>query len=74
VSSDKFKINGSNPEGSLNNSAYQVWLDNTEDNYTEESWDEWVKSGRASLVLGAKAFIETVISKGGQDRIDYQPK
>lgn len=50
----------------LDNSAYQVWLNNFEAQFTEQSWNDWVKSGQASLIPGAKAFIETVIAKGGK--------
>jgi len=50
----------------LDNSGYQVWLDQTGSKYSEASWNEWVKSGNAGLVPGVKGFIETVFKHGGK--------
>jgi predicted secreted acid phosphatase/exonuclease III len=50
----------------LDNSAYQVWLNMTGGSFSTESWNEWVRSGEARLVPGAKDFIETVFSAGGK--------
>lgn len=50
----------------LDNSAYQVRLDMTNASYSPQSWDAWVVSSRATLVPGAKAFMESVFAKGGK--------
>lgn len=50
----------------LDNSAYQVQLDRTGATYTSASWANWVASEQATLVPGAKAFIQAVLAKGGK--------
>ncbi len=50
----------------LDNSAYQVNLDQTGTSFTPASWDAWVKSEKATMVPGAKAFIQKVLSMGGK--------
>jgi len=49
----------------LDNSSYQINLDLTGASYKSETWDDWVKSQNATLVPGAKSFIEAVIENGG---------
>ncbi len=49
----------------LDNSGYQKNLERNGESYTDESWDQWVRSEQADLVPGAKLFIEAVIEKGG---------
>lgn len=50
----------------LDNSAYQVILDKSGNSFTPESWNEWVASEKATLVPGAKRFIEKVLKHGGK--------
>ena len=50
----------------LDNSAYQVNIDKSGDTFTPKSWDDWVISEKATLVPGAKGFIEKVIQNGGK--------
>nr|WP_168710985.1 HAD family acid phosphatase [Ningiella ruwaisensis] len=50
----------------LDNSPYQVNLDNTGRQYSPETWAQWVKQEEAELVPGVKGFIETVLNKGGK--------
>ena len=50
----------------LDNSAYQVNLDQTGTRFTPATWDAWVKSEKATLVPGAKAFIQHVFKMGGK--------
>lgn len=50
----------------LDNSAYQVWLDETGGKYTSQSWNDWVQAGQAGLVPGVKKFMETVTEHGGK--------
>ena len=48
----------------LDNSAYQVNLDQTGTRFTPATWDAWVKSEKATLI--AKAFIQQVLKMGGK--------
>lgn len=50
----------------LDNSGYQANLEMKGQQYSPASWDAWVMSKQATFVPGAKAFIETVIRKGGK--------
>lgn len=50
----------------LDNSGYQANLELEGQQYTPASWDAWVMSKQATFVPGAKAFIQTVIRKGGK--------
>lgn len=49
----------------LNNVEYQVRLDRAGLSYTSESWHDWTAEKTATLVPGAKPFIETVNELGG---------
>lgn len=49
----------------LNNSQYQVNLDTFGQTYSSLTWNDWIKGEKATLVPGAKQFIETVLSQGG---------
>jgi len=50
----------------LNNSQYQVNLDIQGHKYTSATWKDWIKSKNATLVPGARQFIETVLEMGGK--------
>ncbi|WP_163930953.1 HAD family acid phosphatase [Paraferrimonas sp. SM1919] len=50
----------------LDNSQYQVRREGLGLGYSSGSWDQWVSEQQATLVPGAKAFIEAVIAKGGK--------
>ena len=50
----------------LDNSAYQVNLDQTGTTFTPNSWDNWVKSQQATLVPGAAEFMQKVYKMGGK--------
>jgi len=50
----------------LNNVEYQVDLDLAGLEYTEPSWFEWTQKEAATLVPGAKDFIDTVNRSGGR--------
>lgn len=50
----------------LDNSAYQVGLDQTGRSFTPASWAEWVASEQARLVPGVSAFIDTVFELDGR--------
>ncbi len=50
----------------LDNSDYQKHIEQTGQGYTPKSWDAWVKKQEATLVPGAKAFIQAVFNKGGK--------
>lgn len=50
----------------LDNSAYQVNLDQSGTTFTSTSWDNWVKSQQATLVPGAAEFMQHVYSMGGK--------
>ena len=50
----------------LDNSAYQQQTEMNGKGYSPQTWDAWVASERATLVPGAKAFIEAVFEKGGR--------
>ncbi|MBQ4833609.1 endonuclease/exonuclease/phosphatase family protein [Pseudoalteromonas sp. MMG010] len=50
----------------LDNSAYQKHSELTQSGYTPKTWQAWVKSENATLVPGAKSFIETVFKHGGK--------
>lgn len=50
----------------LDNSAYNVLLEQTGAQYSRDSWNAWVASEQATLVPGAKAFIDSVFEQGGK--------
>lgn len=50
----------------LDNSAYQKQTELNGKGYTPQSWQAWVASEKATLVPGAKSFIETVYKHGGK--------
>lgn len=49
----------------LNNVQYQVGLEETGETFTPESWHRWTEQRDATLVPGAKAFVEHVNALGG---------
>ena len=49
----------------LNNIQYQIELDRAGAEYSPESWTEWTQKEAATLVPGAKGFIDTVNESGG---------
>lgn len=49
----------------LNNVEYQIRLDQRGETYSSASWHEWTAEKSATLVPGAKAFIERVNALGG---------
>jgi len=50
----------------LDNSGYQVMIEEKGERYNAESWASWVRSENATLVPGADDFIKSVLSKGGK--------
>lgn len=50
----------------LDNSAYQVERDMSGTTYSSASWARWVQREDATLVPGAKGFMEAVLAKGGK--------
>jgi 5'-nucleotidase (lipoprotein e(P4) family) len=50
----------------LDNSPYQVGLDERGLSYTPESWANWVMREQASLVPGVNLFIKKVLDMGGK--------
>ena len=50
----------------LDNSAYQRQTERLGTGYSPDSWNAWVSSEAATLVPGAKDFIETVFAQGGK--------
>jgi 5'-nucleotidase (lipoprotein e(P4) family) len=50
----------------LDNSPYQVGLDERGLSYTPESWANWVMREQASLVPGVNVFIKKVLDMGGK--------
>ncbi len=48
----------------LNNSAYNGWLVLNNKKYGEESWEAWVKKEEATLIPGAKEFIDFAMNSG----------
>ena len=50
----------------LDNSAYQVMLDQSGTHFSPQTWNNWVSSQQATLVPGAATFIQTVFSLGGK--------
>ncbi|NBW93499.1 MAG: endonuclease/exonuclease/phosphatase [Bacteroidetes bacterium] len=50
----------------LDNSTYQVKVDQTGQPFTPESWADWVASEQATLVPGVAEFIQTVVDMGGR--------
>lgn len=50
----------------LDNSAYQQHTEMNGEGYSPETWDAWVASESATLVPGAKDFIEAVFENGGR--------
>lgn len=49
----------------LNNVQYQVGLEQTGGTFTAESWHRWTEKREATLVPGAKDFVERVNALGG---------
>lgn len=49
----------------LNNVEYQIRREKLGEGFTPESWHEWTSEKSATLVPGAKAFIERVNALGG---------
>lgn len=50
----------------LDNSAYQVGLDQRGGTYSSDTWAQWVKSEKATLTPGVAGFIKSVIERGGK--------
>ena len=50
----------------LDNSAYQKQTELSGKGYTPQTWQAWVKSENATLVPGAKSFIEALYKQGGK--------
>ncbi|WP_413403383.1 HAD family acid phosphatase [Pseudoalteromonas sp. KJ71-7] len=50
----------------LDNSAYQKQTELSGKGYTPDTWQAWVKSENATLVPGAKSFIEALYKQGGK--------
>ncbi|MEP0354275.1 MAG: HAD family acid phosphatase [Paraglaciecola sp.] len=50
----------------LDNSQYQVMLDQTNSHYTSETWASWIAAKEATLVPGAANFMKKVYSLGGK--------
>ncbi|HDY90579.1 MAG TPA: endonuclease/exonuclease/phosphatase [Pseudoalteromonas sp.] len=50
----------------LDNSAYQKQTELSGEGYTPNTWQAWVKSENATLVPGAKSFIEALYKQGGK--------
>lgn len=50
----------------LDNSAYQVERDKSGTFYSSKTWAEWVAREDATLVPGAKGFMEAVLAQGGK--------
>lgn len=50
----------------LDNSQYQVMVDQTDGHYTSESWASWIVAKKATLVPGAAEFMKKVYSLGGK--------
>lgn len=49
----------------MNNVAYQVGRETLGEGYTSESWHDWTQEEAATLVPGAKAFLDEVNRLGG---------
>ncbi|WP_300395604.1 HAD family acid phosphatase [Henriciella sp.] len=49
----------------LNNVDYQIRLEQADETYSPESWHAWTEEKSATLVPGAKPFIERVNELGG---------
>ena len=50
----------------LDNSQYQVTVENNGAGYSPKTWSDWVASEKATLVPGVKDFIQTVFKQGGK--------
>ena len=50
----------------LDNSAYQKQTELSGKGYSKKTWQAWIKSENATLVPGAKSFIEAVYAQGGK--------
>ena len=48
----------------LDNSNYQVMLNETGDSFSQESWSKWVQKEDANLVPGSKDFLDKVRDDG----------
>ena len=48
----------------LDNSNYQVMLNETGDSFSQESWSKWVQEEDANLVPGSKDFLDKVRDDG----------
>ncbi len=49
----------------MNNVAYQIRIEQAGETYSSESWHAWTQEQSATLVPGAKAFVERVNALGG---------
>lgn len=50
----------------LNNSQYNLRLEQTNTTYSNESWRAWVQEKHAKAIPGAVYFVKTVLALGGQ--------
>ena len=50
----------------LDNSAYQVGLDQRGGTYSSETWAQWLKSEKATLTPGVAGFMQAVLERGGK--------
>ncbi|WP_395338478.1 HAD family acid phosphatase [Ningiella sp. W23] len=50
----------------LDNSPYQVILDENGLSYSPDTWAQWVKDESAELVPGAQSFMQSVLDNGGK--------
>ena len=50
----------------LDNSAYQVGIEQKGESYSSATWASWVASENATLVPGVAGFIQAVFAKGGK--------
>ena len=48
----------------INNSPYNGWLIENNQEYSESSWREWTNSSKAELIPGAREFIVAAQNKG----------
>lgn len=49
----------------MNNVAYQAGLERRGESYSSDSWHDWTQTGQATLVPGAKGFIDDINASGG---------
>ena len=50
----------------LDNVEYQLWLAQSSQRYTEETWQPWVRKRRSVAVPGSRRFVERIVAAGGR--------